>query len=125
MSKIAKSISTGLVSTASYKFIAGAETQRAILLGGITGVSVFGSDIVLGFVPSLPSMFSFLGTYAMDGVSSLLSAVLTTLFLSYKSEETLSIGTNLKAFAKHFLYALGSTVAGTYLTPMVGRLTGM
>ena len=111
MSKIAKSISTGIVSAASYKYIAGAETSRAVLLGGITGASVFGTDVVLGFVPALPSMFSFLGTYTMDGVSSLISAVLTTLFLSYKSEESLSIGTNLKAFVKHFLYALGSTVA--------------
>ena len=125
MSKIAKSISTGLISTASYKFIAKAETSRAVLLGAITGGSVFGTDIVLGFVPALSGMFSFLGTYAMDGVSSLISAVLTTLFLSYKSEESLSIGSNLKAFVKHFLYALGSTVAGTYLTPMVSRITGM
>lgn len=126
MSKASKSLATGLAATAGYKFIAKANTTRAVVLGSITGGSVYFTDVVLGFIPSLPSMFSFLGTNAMDGVSSLIAAVLTSLFLTYKAEEELFHAfTDIKALAIAFLYALGSTVAGSYLTPVVSRVTGL
>lgn len=123
--KTAKSIGAGLASTIEYKFVAKAETGRAVTLGAITGASVYSTDMVVSYIPSLPGMFSFAGTYAMDVISSLISAILTSMFLSNAAGNGLTGDISVKSLGKHFVYSFGATVAGSYAAPMITKFTGL
>ena len=120
----AKSVATFGVSAASYKYLGGVGTSRSLLFGGISGVSVYTADNVIGLIPQLGSLFSFLQTYAMDGVSSLIASVAIVVFSNYKSAEKISMSVNAKSLVMHFLYNLGATIVGGYIAPSIASLTG-
>lgn len=120
MSTTAKAISTAVAATAAYHFIGDDTWGESVKYGLISGGSVLVTDTVIGWIPSLPRMFSFMSTYAMDGVSSLIAAVVISLMDQYFSGFGFSIGMDLfKDLFKNFLYSLGSTVVGGYGTSFV------
>ena len=126
MSNTAKAISTGVVATGAYHFIGSNDWKTSATYGAVTGASVLFTDTVVGWLPSLPGMFSFLGAYAMDAVSSLISAVAISLMDMYFYGNGLEVSFEvIKDLLRNFLYSLGSTIGGSYLTPFVSSITGM
>lgn len=118
-----KAIAVGLTTTAAYRFIAKDRLRTAAVYGGIGGASVLMTDFVVSYISVLPSMFSFLKSYAMDAVSSLIASVMSTLVETYYRGNGIAVsGEMIRELFMNFIYAFGSTVAGSYITPMFARV---
>jgi hypothetical protein len=117
---VSKAIATTAVRAGLEIGVKGESSMEALKVGAVNGVSVLLVDSVVGLVP-LNSMLAFLGTYTEDVISSLISAVLMTLWEKYSQGQSFGI----KKFGVEFLYSFGSTVAGGYIAPSVQAITGM
>jgi hypothetical protein len=115
MNNAGKAVAAFGIRAGAEKFAKGAGTSRSLKVGAVTGASVLMSDTVIGFIP-IPGMLSFLGVWSQDVVSSILSALITTMWMRPAGDEG---GPMHTAFLKEFLYSMGSTVGAGYVAPAI------
>lgn len=115
MNNAGKAVAAFGIRAGAESFIKGGSISRSVKVGGVTGVSVLVSDSVINLIP-IPGILSFLGVWSQDVVSSLLSAIFTTMWMRGEDEEGLP---SFKIFFKEFLYSMGSAVAAGYVAPAI------
>ena len=126
MSRTGKSVAVAGSSFAISKFVQGYSNTSAAVNGAINGLSVYMVDTFAQLLAPIRSSMSFLGQYAEDGFSALVSTLIFGFYVSYQSGASLSdIFTDFMSLIKAYLYNLGANVLGTYGAPAVSGLIGM
>lgn len=93
--------------------------------GTINGVSVYMVDTFASLLGPIRQSMSFLGMYAEDGFSALISTILFGFYVSYQSGASLTdIFTDFMSLIKQYLYNLGANVLGGYGAPAVSGMIG-
>lgn len=81
----------------------------SLVLGGLD----LASDPILSFIPpSAGQFFAWMGEYARDGIISLISSVITTMYFRSQGEQL-----GLMFLLKEFLFCLGSSVTANAVVP--------